>query len=352
MSQFDDLLTAAGLDALWITRPEHVRLVSGFSSPRDGRVLLTRGGATLYTDARYTVQAAEESSIPQYIAQPPRATSEAKLLQHAREQFAGGRVGIEADHLSVTALGALREAWGVEIVPTRGLLEARRAVKTDAEIALLREAQRIADEAYAEVRPTITAGRRERDVALDLEIAMRRRGADAAAFDLTVASGERGAMPHGGATDRVLREGELVTIDMGALLGGYHSDMTRTVAVGEVSDELRRLYDAVLEAEDACVAAVKPGARAADLDVLARSILERHGLAGYFSHSLGHGVGLAIHEAPTLSGSSEDVLRPGMAITIEPGVYVPSVGGVRIEDLVLVTGDGHEVLSRAEKERV
>lgn len=351
MTQPAELLTDAGLDALWVSRPEHVRLLSGFSSPEDGRVLLTRAGATLYTDARYQVQAAEESRIPHLIGAPPRANAEREMYAHAAAQIGAGRVGFEAEHLTVAGLEKLRRALGLDLVPTAGLLEKLRLYKTPEALEAIREAQRIADEAYAEVRPGVVAGRRELDVALDLELALRRRGADGPAFQTIVASGPRGAMPHGVASEKVIQDGELVTIDMGARLRGYHSDMTRTFGVGTVSDELRRLYDAVLDAEERAVAAVRPGVRAADLDALAREVLAGHGLAEYFAHSLGHGVGLAVHEAPGLNATSDEVLASGMVITIEPGVYLPGVGGVRIEDLVLVTGDGHEVLSRAPKER-
>ncbi|WP_110887409.1 M24 family metallopeptidase [Deinococcus yavapaiensis] len=346
-----DLLGREGLTALWVTTPEHVRLISGFTSPEDAKVLVTPSETWLYTDARYTAQADEECRVPHFIGAPPRANALKEMYEHARVRFGDGPVGVEAAHLTVHEFETLKAAWNADLVATTGLIESVRLSKTNEEIQAIREAQRVADEAYAEVRPTITAGRKERDVALDLEIAMRRRGAAGPAFDIIVASGARSAMPHGVASDKIIEDGDLVTIDMGAVVNGYHSDMTRTIAVGSVSDELRRMYDAVLEAEEACVAAVKPGIRCADLDQIARDLLAKHDLAPLFAHSLGHGVGLAIHEGPSLSSASEDVLAPGMIITIEPGVYRPGVGGVRIEDLLLVTEDGFDVLSKAPKER-
>ena len=349
MQQLINLLEQAEVDALWVSRPENVRLLSGFTSPQDAKVLVTRNGSTLYTDARYTVQAEQECRIPHFIGRPPRTNAELEMYAHAAEQTQGQRVGFEADHLSYTAFNQLRHHLGTEPIPTSGVIEQLRLHKTQDALHAIREAQRIADEAYQEVLPTITAGRTEQDVALDLELAMRRRGAEGPAFEIIVASGERGAMPHGAASSKIIREGELVTIDMGARYDGYHSDMTRTIAIGSVSDELRRLYRAVLEAEMQCVTAVKPGVRTRELDALARSILARHDLAEYFAHSLGHGVGLAVHEAPSLSSTSNDVLESGMIITIEPGVYLPGVGGVRIEDILLVTDEGHEVLSTSPK---
>jgi len=204
---------------------------------------------------------------------------------------------------------------------------------------------------YTEVRPMIRAGVRELDVAVEIETRLRRAGGESA-FELIVASGPNGAKPHGHASKRVIEDGDLVTIDMGARLGGYNSDMTRTVAVGTPSAEMKRVYDAVLEAEEAAIAAIRPGVRAADLDKLARDLLTRHGLGEAFAHSLGHGVGLEVHEGPGLRGTSQDVLEAGMVITIEPGAYLPGVGGVRIEDLILVTEDGYEVLSHSAKESV
>lgn len=339
-------LRRAGVDAAWISDPANVRYLSGFTSGEDGKVLVTPDGATLYTDARYTVQAQQESGLPTLIARPPAT------YQDAAAKVAGLRVGIEADHLTVAAYDDLRAHWpDAMLMPLRGLVQALRVVKTPDEVAQIRAAQALADRVYAEVRPLIRAGVTELSVAGEIESRLRQAGAESA-FEIIVASGERGALPHGRATEKVIQDGELVTIDMGARLNGYHSDMTRTLAVGRPGDEMRRVYNAVLEAEEAAVAAVKPGARAADLDKLARDILTRHGLGEAFAHSLGHGVGLQIHEGPGLRGTSEDVLEAGMLVTIEPGAYLPGVGGVRIEDLLLVTESGHEVLSRAQKESV
>lgn len=338
-------LKAAGVDALWVSDPANVRALSGFSSGKDGKVLVTGDSATLYTDARYTVQAQEESRLPQVIARPP------ETYQDAAARVQGQRVGFEAEHLTVAGWEALRAHWNATLVPTRGLVESVRLVKSPEEVQAIRAAQAIADRVFEAVRPTIQAGVRELDVALALELGLRRAGAEVG-FDVIVASGPRGAMPHGVASERVIEDGDLVTIDFGARVGGYHSDMTRTVAVGQPSAELRRIYRAVLEAETAAVAAIRPGAQAGELDALARGILERHGLGEAFAHSLGHGVGLSIHEGPSLRAGSEDVLEPGMVVTVEPGAYLPGLGGVRIEDLVLVTESGHEVLSRAPKEQL
>ncbi|GAA0521177.1 Xaa-Pro peptidase family protein [Deinococcus depolymerans] len=334
----------AGVDALWISEAANVRYVSGFTGGKDGKVLITPQGETLYTDARYAVQAQEESRLPFFIARPPAT------LEHAAPALRDLRVGFEAESLSVADLEQLRACWaGATLVSTAGLLADLRTVKTPDEVRAVREAQALADRVFTQVRPMIRAGVRELDVAVEIETLLRRAGAESA-FDIIVASGPRGAMPHGVASGRVIGDGELVTVDMGARLNGYNSDMTRTVAVGTPSDEMRRVYRAVLEAEQAAVAAVRPGVSGAELDALARGILTGHGLGEAFAHSLGHGVGLMVHEGPSLRGASEDILRPGMIVTVEPGAYLPGVGGVRIEDLVLVTDDGHEVLSSSERE--
>lgn len=337
-------LKRAGVDALWVSDPVGVRQLSGFTGGEDGKLLVTPQGATLYTDARYSVQAEQESRVPPFIARPP------ETYAHAESAVTGLRVGFEATHLTVAGLGDLRAAWpDATLVPLRGTLQELRLVKSADEVSQIRAAQDLADRVFQEVRPLIRPGVRELDVSLAIESRLREAGARPA-FTTIVASGPRGAMPHGTASDRVIGEDELVTIDMGAQLGGYHSDFTRTVAVGDPSPELRRIYRAVREAEEAAVAAVRPGVRGADLDSLARGILTRHGLGEYFAHSLGHGVGLEVHEGPSLRGVSEDVLEAGMVITIEPGAYLPDLGGVRIEDLVLVTDTGYEVLSHSPKE--
>lgn len=349
MSKLEKLRAAlrrSGVEALWVSDPANVRVLSGFTGGHDGKVLVTAEGATLYTDARYTVQAQEESSLPQFIARPP------ETYAHAAESLKGLRVGFEATHLTVAGLEDLQKAWpDSALVPLRGVIQELRLVKDEDEIQAMRAAQDLADRVYSEVRPMIRAGVRELDVALAIEQKLREAGGSSA-FEVIVASGPRGAMPHGVASGRVIQDGDLVTVDMGAKLAGYNSDMTRTVAVGTPSAEMKRVYNAVLEAEEAAVKAVKAGVRAADLDKLARDILTRHGLGEAFAHSLGHGVGLEVHEGPGLRGTSEDVLQSGMVITIEPGAYLPNVGGVRIEDLVLVTEDGYEVLSHAPKESV
>lgn len=337
-------LAALGADALLVTTPANVRYLSGFTSPEDGSVLVLPSTALLLTDGRYGAQAEQESRIPFEIVSDALPA----VTEHAR----GHKLAVEGDDLTLQRFQQLSERLGYEPVITEGLFTALRLVKGEAEIALLREAARITDLAFDAALGMMAPGVREVEVALELERAMRLAGAEGSAFEIIVASGLRGAMPHGVASQKQLAEGELVTLDFGAVVGGYHADMTRTVAIGALGDEEKRLYEAVLAAQVTALAAVAPGKSGRELDAVARNVLAAHDLADHFVHSLGHGTGLVIHEGPRLSSKSDDVLAPGMTVTVEPGVYLPGFTGLRIEDLAVVTVDGHEVLSRSPKELI
>ena len=337
-------LRELGADAVLVSAPADVRWASGFTTPDDGRVVVTADAATLVTDDRYTAQAAEESAIEVLIAGGHRQ------LDEILERVGSLRLAVQADHLTWKAAREIEERRGGPPLATEGLTRALRLVKSPDEIDRLREAARLTDAAFAHVlEGTLRAGVREVDVALEIERFVRQNGGEGMAFDVIVAGGHRSAMPHGVASDRVLERGDLVTLDFGARVDGYHADMTRAVAIGPVAEPLRGWFDAVLRAQEDAVAAIRPGLSGVEADKVARDRLEEAGLAELFVHSLGHGVGLQIHEGPSLSSRSTDVLAPGMLVTVEPGVYRPGVGGLRIEDLVLVTEDGHEVLSRSPK---
>jgi Xaa-Pro aminopeptidase len=331
------LLEPLELDALYITRPENVRYLTGFPHPEDAQVLIAPEGAFLLTDPRYP-EAERESRIPARVLK--REEREA-LFQDLR-----GRVGFEAEHLPYAALERLRELSPAEWVPTKGVIERLRLKKSPEEVARIRQAQALAERALERALTLLRPGVEEREVALEIEFFLRKEGAEDVAFPPIVASGARGALPHARASEKRLEPGELITLDLGAKVAGYHSDMTRTVALGKPSPEMRRVYEAVQEALEVALQGLKPGRTGKEVDALAREALGRHGLDRYFVHSLGHGVGLAVHEGPGLSPYTEEVLEPGMVVTVEPGVYLPGVGGVRIEELVLITEDGIELLSR------
>lgn len=343
LAALERTLQSAGADAFLVTSPPNVRYLSRFSAPEDGAVLVRPGvGATLLTDGRYAAQAADEVGIPVEIV--------AGIDDAVVGRLGGaGRLAVEGDAVTVTRYRGLAERLGYEPVVLNGAFTELRVVKTAGEVAALRRAAHITDLAFEAATELMAPGVSEVEVALVLERTMRSHGADGPSFTTIVASGVRGAMPHGVASAKLLAAGELVTLDFGAVVDGYHADMTRTVAIGEVGAEERRMYDAVLEAQEAALAAVRPGRTGREVDQVARDVLARHGLEQLFTHSLGHGTGLVIHEEPRLSQKSDTVLRPGMIVTIEPGVYRTGFTGLRIEDLAVVTDDGCEVLSKSPK---
>lgn len=349
-------LASRELDALLVTDLVNVRWLTGFTGS-NGLALVGAGGypfRLFITDFRYLTQSEEQlgDAWERQIA--------SDILAHAADclrEAQRGRplhVGYDDVHLSVKAHAALVERVGedVELIPAGGLIEELRAVKDDEELERIRAAAKLADEALSEVLERGIVGRTERDVALELEIAMRRRGASGPSFPPIVASGAHAALPHAEPRDVTIPSGTLVTIDWGAQLDGYASDCTRTVATGEVGDEERAVYALVREAQQKALAAVRAGVAGRDVDAVAREIIKLAGHGEHFGHGLGHGVGAVVHEAPRLSQQSEDVLQAGNVVTVEPGVYVPGLVGVRIEDLVIVREDGPEVLTSLPKELV
>lgn len=339
-----------GIDALIVTNLVNIRYLCGFTGS-NGVVVVGDSRAVLLTDFRYITMAGEQTEGVE-IVQAGRDLVQS-VAEIAGELAPDGRVGFEANDVTVARHASIAEALtGSSLVPTRGVVEAVRLIKDADEIALMTEAARIADLAFAACADGIFRGRTERQVAWELEGIMRDGGASGASFDIIVASGERGAMPHAVPADVPVANDTLVTVDLGAIYEGYASDCTRTFATGEPSPELIRAYDVCLEAQERALAAVGPGVRGGDLDAIARGCIGQAGLGEYFGHGLGHGVGLDIHEAPTARPGSTDVLQPGTTITVEPGIYLPGVGGCRIEDLCVVTADGFDVLTGFTKERL
>ncbi len=337
------LMEEADASALLITSPANVRYLTGFSTPEDGRVLITASDAWLLTDARYDAQAAEESALPVRLL--GQWTAEIGSLLPA------GALAFESQYTTV-ALQEDLAAGGRRTVPLRNVLKQERMIKAPHEVALLREAARITDAAFTHILSYMRPGLKEIDVALELSRVMRAEGSEGDSFETIVAGGHRSAMPHGVASARVLETGDLVTMDYGATRGGYHADMTRAVALGPIDPRLQDMYAAVLEALEESVAMLAPGVRARDVDARARDVLEKYGLRDLFAHSLGHGTGLLIHEEPRLSSRSDQILEPGMIVTVEPGVYIGGFGGLRIEDLCLITEDGAERLSHSPRDLI
>ncbi len=335
------------LDAVLFTDLRNIRYLCGFSGS-EGALLVSRDSAWFLCDSRYTAQAAEEVTGAEILECAPIRIDTIVALAHEHQLE---RIGFEAAHTTVSAFRKLSEKLpGVELVELGANLDEIRICKDSVEIDRLADVATLSSLALASILSEIKPGVREIDIALALELEMRRRGADGKAFDFIVASGVRGAMPHGRASDKIIQSGELVTIDFGALKDGYHSDETVTVACGEPESRAREIHSIVRTAHDLAICAVRPGIGCKELDEVARSYIREKGYGDYFGHGLGHGIGLEVHEMPTLSPRSVTELEEGMVVTIEPGIYLPGFGGVRIEDTVVVTGDGCRVLTSADKQ--
>jgi Xaa-Pro aminopeptidase len=337
------LVSEAGLERLLVTDLVNVRYLTGFSGTNGACICGPRDRAFL-TDFRYIERAASEIGGWELVAVSTEWTT-------GLAERLSGRCGFEDQHLSVRALGELTEKapQGLELVASGGLPEKLRRIKDDDELKAIGEAAKLTDQVYEWTLEQGVAGRTELEVMRSAEARMRELGAEPS-FPPIVAAGPNSAMPHADAGDREIGEGEMLVFDMGALLDGYCSDCTRTFSVGKPRGEAAEVYELVLEAQQAGLAAVAAGKDATEVDDAARRLIAEAGHGEHFGHGLGHGVGLEVHEAPRLSQRSDDLLESGEVVTVEPGVYVPGQMGVRIEDLVVVTDDGHENLSGLPKE--
>jgi Xaa-Pro aminopeptidase len=343
------------LDALLITSGINRQYLSGFTGSA-GVCVITPNHAFLLSDSRYATQAVNEAPAFEFLLLSDTEPLPLHLSQIMQQRNIS-RLGFEANDLSVSQFNKLQQAlqeagtagtWTV----TEGLVESLRVIKDAAEIALLRRAVAITDDAFAAVRPLLRPTMRESEVAWELEKAMRERGADGLSFEIIVACGPHSALPHARAGNAQLGEGRPIVMDFGAKLGGYHADMTRTVVLGQADEQFWRVYNTVRHAQQAAVEAAKVGMLGSQADAVARDAITEAGFGEAFGHGLGHGVGLQIHEAPAVRRLSQDILSAGMVFSIEPGVYLPEWGGVRIEDLVLLTDNGSDVLTHSTKEPV
>jgi Xaa-Pro aminopeptidase len=341
-------LAEAGADALLVSQPEDRAYLSGFSGSA-GCLLISREAALIATDFRYYEQAGLES--PDYTLVKITSTL-ANALPEMMALAAVRRLAFQADHATFDDVQTwARAVPEIEWAPAKGLVMKLRAVKDAAEADALRAAIVLADEALAAALGQVAPGMTERELAWNIETYMRTHGASAAAFDIIVAGGPNGARPHARASDAPLLAGQPIVIDMGARLNGYCSDLTRTICLGQPADPEKfwDVYNTVLQAQMAAEAAIRPGLAGPAADAVAREVIAAAGYGDFFGHGLGHGVGLAVHELPRLGRLSTDVLAPGHFVTVEPGIYLPGWGGVRIEDIVLVTENGVEVLTQAPK---
>ncbi len=326
-------------DGFIVLSPPNRRYFSGFTGS-NAMLFAAPDTRLLITDFRYMEQAKRQ--CPQFETQIAKRGEEYAALAGAVRESKATCVGFEAQSLSFSQHARIIEALpaGVELVPADDEIARLRAVKSPSELAGIKEAARVADAVFAELLEFLRPGVTEIEAAAFIEYRLKLNGAEGASFPPIVAAGENAALPHAESSKKPMRAGELVVLDFGARVGGYCSDMTRTVALGYATDEQRALYALVLKAQERALAAIKPGQTGREADAFARDIIAAAGYGEQFGHGLGHGVGVEIHEAPTLSASSEDTLTPGMTVTVEPGVYIPGFTGVRIEDLCAVTEAG------------
>ena len=355
LQRLQEQLSHARLDSLLVTHLPNIRYLCGFTGSA-GALLLTDRDRVFFTDGRYTSQAREEvkgAKVKVGRKAPLLSAAEWLTVRHRSSHQANSKVlGIEGEYLTVAGQARLKNALpsGMRVREAPPLVERARIVKESNEIQNIRAAVLVAAGLFPALREAIRPGVKENEVAAVLEYAAHKSGAREMSFPTIIASGCRSALPHGRASDQPIPPDGFVVCDFGVILAGYCSDMTRTVYVGRAIAEAREIYDAVREAQQAAIDAVRPGASVGEVDRAARTVLKKHKLAKFFTHSTGHGVGLEIHEAPRVAAGQKDILRPGMVITIEPGAYIPGRWGVRIEDMVVVTEHGCEVLTPTSKE--
>ncbi|WP_042162710.1 M24 family metallopeptidase [Paenibacillus gorillae] len=336
-----------GLEAILIGSSHNRKYLSGFTGS-SGTVVITHQDSFLLTDFRYMTQAPQQAAGFKVIEHGPR------VMDSVRELLAASGIrelAFEQDQVSYGEYVAWSEQLdNVVLKPAAGLVEQLRMIKDEAELRIMKEAADLADAAFSHVQKLLQPGVRESDIALELEMYMRSHGAASTSFETIVASGERSALPHGVASDRLIGKDEFVTLDFGAYYRGYCSDLTRTVVVGEPTAKHREIYGIVLEAQLHALEHIRPGMTGKQADALARDIIAKYGYGDQFGHSTGHGLGMEVHEQPRLSKLSDMILTPGMTVTVEPGIYLPGFGGVRIEDDIVITESGIKILTSSPKE--
>jgi len=333
------------IEGFLVTNLKNLYYLTGFDG--EGFALITNRNNYLLTDSRYTEQAEKESSDFKIVADDPKKKNTRVLaLKKIIEKNKINKIAFESMDLNYADFEKYSISFqSIEFLPTKNIVEQIRMVKDKEEIIKMKKAAQITTESLKEVFEIIEPGVRELEIASELAYTMRKKGAQKEAFETIVVSGERSSLPHGKPSEKKINEGELITIDMGANYQNYNSDITRTIIMGKENQKQKEIFSIVLEAQKASLEFLKPGVKCKEVDLVARNIIEKKGYGKYFVHGLGHAVGLDIHELPRVSSNDDTILLPGMVVTIEPGIYLPEVGGVRIEDSVLITEEGYEILT-------
>jgi Xaa-Pro aminopeptidase len=348
IEKIKQILEELKLDAFYITHIPNIRYITEFSGS-SAFVIITKNTNFFLTDFRYKEQSAEQVKGFE-ISVNYKTTDELKKI-FAAEGFK--RVGFESTHMSVHGLENLNKDFaGVEFVPVAERIEKLTMIKTSTEVEMIKKAIAITDKTFAKMLETIKPGMKEKDVSAEISYWHKKYGADKDSFDPIVASGWRGCLPHGIATDKIIESGEMVTLDFGCIYNGFCSDLTRTISVGNPSDEMKKIYNIVYESQMKAISFAKEGITSKELDSSARDFITENGYGEKFGHGLGHGLGIEVHEIPSVSQRMEMKLPEGVVVTIEPGIYVENLGGVRIEDDVLIQKNGCEVLNKAPKELI
>ncbi|WVP28061.1 Xaa-Pro peptidase family protein [Bacillus licheniformis] len=349
LNKLRKLFGGLGIDGILVTSGVNLRYITGFTGS-SGLAVISDDQAVFITDFRYTEQAKDQIKgfdIVQHAGGIVQKTAE------VIKEMGINKIGFEQDKMTYGTYATYKEQLGAaELVPVSQSVEKLRLIKSSEEIKILKEAAKIADDAFSHILTVIKPGITEIEVANELEFYMRSQGADHSSFDMIVASGVRSSLPHGVASGKAIEKGDLVTLDFGAYYKGYCSDITRTVAVGEPDDELKRLYQTVFEAQAIGMRSIKPGITGKQADAYTRDYISSQGYGDYFGHSTGHGLGMEVHESPALSARSDQMLEKGMVVTVEPGIYIPGKGGVRIEDDIVLTEEGNESLTHSAKDLI
>ncbi|KAB2334661.1 aminopeptidase P family protein [Cytobacillus depressus] len=348
LEKLREMFDGLGINGILITNDQNRRYMTGFTGTA-GLVLITKEEAILVVDFRYVEQANEQAKDFSVVQVSAKAELLAEVVRQT-ERLKISKLGFEQTHMSFYSYSEYQAQLKAEMVPLTGTIEKLRMIKDKEEISIIREAAEIADAAFTHILEFIKPGIKEIEVSNELESYMRKQGATSSAFDTIVASGHRGAFPHGVASIKVIEKGDMVTLDFGANYKGYRSDITRTIAVGEPNEDLKGIYYIVLEALSKALDGIKPGMTGKTADAFSRDYITEKGYGKQYGHGSGHGIGLDIHEEPFKNVNCEIVLEQGMVLTVEPGIYIPNLGGVRIEDDILLTADGIEIITKSAKE--